>query len=155
MTFLSFLCWQDDDIISTTVNATTNSHNSTAGETKIISTTAISNACVSSPENDENRPPAANFVPETPAQVLAGKGRRLLGSEEDFFVPGSQSSPLPGVGRIKHDVVFKVIILWRYFLLHYIYSIRLGKFVVISRNIFLVKTMLRNLFFFKLKLKIY
>ncbi len=110
LTSYSFLCWQDEDIISTTVNATSSSHNSTAGETKIISTTAISSAGVSSPENDENRPPAANFVPETPAQALAGKGRRLLGSEEDFFVPGSQSSPLPGVGRIKHDVVFKVII---------------------------------------------
>ena len=107
--FYSFLWLQD--IISTTVNATTTSHNSTAGETKIISITAISSAGTSSPENDENRPPAANFVPETPAQALAGKGRRLLGSEEDFFVPGSQSSPLPGVGRLKQDVVFKVFIL--------------------------------------------
>ena len=62
----------------------------------------------SSPENDENRPP--NFVPETPAN-LGLRGRRLLGSDE-YFVPGSQSSPLPteanSLSRLKQDDVFKV-----------------------------------------------
>lgn len=65
-------------------------------------------AGVSSPENDENRPP--NFVPETPAN-FGPRGRRLLGSDE-YFVPGSQSSPLPteanNLKRLQQEDVFKV-----------------------------------------------
>ena len=81
------------------------------------------------PENDENRPPPpqqqqpslpadANFVPETPAASSSLGASRLkhlrrLGSDEEssLFVPGSQSSPLPGnsiVGGRLQAHVFKV-----------------------------------------------
>ena len=45
-------------------------------------------------EGEENRPP--DFVPETPAPAGRPAGKALLPAGGSFFLPESQSSPLPG-----------------------------------------------------------